>query len=157
MKAWEDFNCTYRPADKGGLYLKGHRRERRLPNARGSRGLSPSLSSLCLLLSLSLSPAPPFFLPLSPSIMLCRTPPCTISGRRKKKREGKWVRATYFFFSHSSRRQRVVELSSVRRGAGPDGKAGPCRETQPLRTGSAAEATSCKRLVILGRKAANEP
>lgn len=55
MKAWEDFNCTYRPADKGGLYLKGHRRERRLPNARGSRGLSPSLSSLCLLLSLSLS------------------------------------------------------------------------------------------------------
>lgn len=61
------------------------------------------------------------------------------------------------FFSHSSRRQRVAVLSSVRRGAGPDGEAGPCRETQPLRTGSAAEATSCKRLVILGRKAANEP
>lgn len=51
----------------------------------------------------------------------------------------------------------MAVLSSVRRGAGPDGEAGPCRETQPLRTGSAAEATSCKRLVILGRKAANEP
>lgn len=32
-----------------------------------------------------------------------------------------------FFFSHSSRRQRVAVLSSVRRGAGPDGEAGPCR------------------------------
>ena len=65
--------------------------------------------------------------------------------------------ADLFFFSHSSRMQRVAVLSSVRRGEGPDGEAGPCRETQPLRTGSAAEATSCKRLVILGRKAANEP
>lgn len=46
----------------------------------------------------------------------------------------------------------MAVLSSVRRGAGPDGEAGPCRETQPLRTGSAAEATSCKRLVILGEK-----
>lgn len=48
-------------------------------------------------------------------------------------------------------------LSSVRRGARPDGEAGPRRETQPLRSGSAAEATSCKRLVISGRNAANEP
>lgn len=37
------------------------------------------------------------------------------------------------------------------------GRQGLVAETQPLRTGSAAEATSCKRLVILGRKAANEP
>lgn len=70
---------------------------------------------------------------------------------KKRKQEEKWVRATYFF-PHSSRRQRVAVLSSVRRGAGPDGEAGPCRETQPLRTGSAAEATSCKRLVIPGEK-----
>lgn len=45
-------------------------------------------------LSLSLS------LLLSPSIMLCRTP-CTILGRggkKEKKKEEKWVRATYFFF-----------------------------------------------------------
>lgn len=87
--------------------------------------------------------------------MLCRTPLHDLREGREKKEE-KWVRATYFF-SHSSRRQRVAVLSSVRREAAPDGEAGPCRETQPLRTGSAAEATSCKRLVILGRKAANEP
>lgn len=102
------------------------------------------------------------FLPLFPSL------PFTVSldhalqnslhdlreGRKKRRRK---VGQGDLFFSHSSQRQRVVVLSSVRRGAGPDGEAGPCREMQPLRTGSAAEATSCKRLVILGRKAANEP
>lgn len=108
-------------------------------------------------LSLYLSPSPFHCLPRSRSAELLATALGRGErGEEKKKKEEKWVRATYFF-SHSSRRQRVAVLSSVRRGAGPDGEAGPCRETQPLRTGSAAEAMSCKRLVIPGRKAANEP
>lgn len=113
------------------------------------------------------------FIPLFPSLSISRPHPFTVSldhalqnsshdvrgGERKekKKRKKKSGSGRPIFFSHSSRRQRVVVLSSVRRGAGPDGEAGPCRETQPLRTGSAAEAMSCKRLVIPGRKAANEP
>lgn len=75
-------------------------------------------------------------------------------GGKKERKSGS---GRPIFFSHSSQRQRVVVLSSVRRGARPDGEAGPRRETQPLRSGSAAEATSCKRLVISGRNAANEP
>lgn len=56
----------------------------------------------------------------------------------------KWVMATYF--SYSSRRQRVAELSSVRWGAGPR------LQTQLHGSGSAAKATSCKRLVVFWRK-----
>lgn len=119
------------------------------------RGLKPVLFLKTSLLLFPLSRPPFYCLSRSCSVQpLARSQGGESRGKKKKKgeeAEEKWVRATYFF-SHSSRRQRVAVLSSVRRGAGPDGEAGPCRETQPLRTGSAAEATSCKRLVILGEK-----
>lgn len=96
-KPWSGHSCfnhTYsRPADKGCLYSKGQRNASLKCRDSSQRSLLvchfnffSSFVSLSLFLSLL----------LSPSIILCRTP-CTMSGRREKKKEEKWVRATYFF------------------------------------------------------------
>lgn len=69
----------------------------RVPKASRMRGMIREKSEPVLLTSF-IPLFPSLTLSLSPSIMLCRSPR-TISGRgEKRKKEEKWVRATYFFF-----------------------------------------------------------
>lgn len=95
----------------------------------------------------------PLFLRLSSLITLCRTPH-TILGRGGEKNK-KWVRATYFFPTvHGGGGWRCYRQLDWSRAWWGGRALSPNAATQNWVT---AEATSCKRLVIPGRKAANEP